>query len=96
MRDTVLLWGAVWLFFISLLTVAMTVSDKRRAKKHRRRISERTLMLLALFGGSAAEWITMRLIRHKTLHAKFMIGLPLIFLLQTAVVLLLYLNTNLK
>ena len=89
MNDTVLLWGVVYLCAVSLLTAAVTAADKIRAKKHRRRISERTLMLLAVLGGSAAEWITMRLIRHKTLHAKFMIGLPLIFLLQLAAVLLL-------
>lgn len=87
MDDPILRWSAVWLCVISALTAAVTVLDKVHAKKHRWRVPERTLMLFALLGGSAAEWITMRLIRHKTLHKKYMVGLPLIFLLQLAAVL---------
>ena len=34
-------------------------------------------------------YLTMRIIRHKTLHKKFMIGIPLIILLQIVLVLLL-------
>ena len=39
-------------------------------------------MLLGLPGGSLCMFITMKAIRHKTLHKKFMIGLPLILALQ--------------
>ena len=76
--------------FISLITVIVTTSDKIKAKKGKRRISEKTLILLGLFGGALAEYVTMKIIRHKTLHKKFMLGLPLIILLHIVLVYFLY------
>jgi len=76
---------ALWLTAISVITAVITAADKIKAKKGSRRISEKTLIILALLGGSAAEYFTMRLIRHKTLHKKFMLGLPLIIILQLAI-----------
>ncbi len=73
---------------ISLITVAVTALDKHRAKKGKFRISEATLFVLALAGGAVSEYLTMRLIRHKTLHKRFMIGLPLIILIQLLAVML--------
>lgn len=66
----------------------MTMSDKSRAKKHKRRIPERTLFLTAAFGGAAAMYLTMLTIRHKTKHKRFMIGLPLIIFAQAALLIL--------
>ena len=37
-------------------------------------------------------YAVMRIIRHKTRHNKFMIGIPLIILLQVGVILAVYLN----
>lgn len=81
------LYTAALIYFaaISFVTLIITALDKIFAKKHMRRIPEATLLTLALFGGALSEYITMKLIRHKTLHKKFMAGLPLIILLQTAV-----------
>ncbi|MBQ8029682.1 MAG: DUF1294 domain-containing protein [Clostridia bacterium] len=81
---------------ISFVTVVITLIDKTNAKKNRRRVPEKTLMTFALLGGSIAEYVTMKVIRHKTLHKKFMIGLPLIILLQAGgcVFLYLYFFTN--
>lgn len=62
---------------ISLVSVVMTVSDKTSAKKGGWRIPEATLMTLGLFGGALSMYVTMKIIRHKTKHLKFMIGLPL-------------------
>lgn len=67
---------------ISVITAAVTVIDKMNAKKNRRRIPEATLFTLAFFGGSVSEYVVMRLIHHKTLHKRFMIGLPLITIFQ--------------
>lgn len=72
----------VYLIFINILALALTVSDKRRAIKHKQRISEFTLMLVALLGGSVTMYITMLIIRHKTRHLKFMLGIPVIILIQ--------------
>lgn len=74
--------AACYVIVISIITSAVTVIDKIKAKKHKRRISEKSLFILALLGGSVSEYITMRIIRHKTLHKRFMIGLPCIFISQ--------------
>ena len=80
----------IYLLIISLTAIIMTVSDKSRAKKHRRRIPEKTLFLTAALGGSVAMYITMLTIRHKTKHKRFMIGLPLIIFAQTGIFLLIF------
>ena len=72
---------------VSLISSLVTIVDKRRAGTHKRRVPEATLLLLSALGGSAAMYLTMRLIRHKTRKRKFMVGIPLIFFLQLAAVL---------
>ena len=72
----------IYLAVISLISVIVTVHDKRAAKKGRRRTPERDLLLLSVIGGSVAMYMTMQLIRHKTKHAKFMIGIPVIMVMQ--------------
>ena len=79
----------IYFALISLITAGVTCADKRRAKKGSFRISEGTLFVLALLGGALSEYITMRLIRHKTLHKRFMLGLPAIILLHLAALILL-------
>ena len=78
----------VYFFAVSLMTAAITAIDKYKAKKGAFRISEATLFFMAAVGGALAEYMTMRLIRHKTLHKRFMIGLPLIIILQIIAVIL--------
>lgn len=82
--DPVWLPGS-WLVLISLISIIVTVADKSAARRGRRRVPERTLLLLAALGGAVAMYITMRLIRHKTRKAKFMVGIPAIFLSELAV-----------
>ena len=85
-EDTVWLVAVlIYLAAISFVTFAVTVYDKSAAAAGRRRVPESVLFALAIAGGSAAEYITMRLIRHKTLHRSFMICLPLIILAQLAI-----------
>lgn len=78
----------IYLAAISFIACAAAISDKRRAVRGKRRVPEKTLFLLAALGGSAAMYITMNIIRHKTKHKRFMIGLPLIIFAQCAVFLL--------
>ncbi len=66
--------------------------DKYKAKKGSRRISEATLLSLAVIGGSLGAWAGMKLWHHKTLHKKFKYGIPLIIILQ--IVLMVYLHTS--
>ncbi len=67
---------------INLLGVIVTCVDKRRAITDGWRIPERTLFLLCALGGCPGVYLTMRKIRHKTLHKRFMWGIPAIFILQ--------------
>lgn len=73
---------AIYFFVIQVYAVIITISDKRRAKKGKRRIREKTLFLVSALGGSLAMYITMRKIRHKTQHKSFMIGIPCIMAAQ--------------
>lgn len=75
-----------YFLIISMVTVLFTVYDKLASKKLRKhRVPEKVLITLAVIGGSVAELLTMLIIRHKTKHKKFMIGLPVIIIIQVAV-----------
>jgi len=78
------LYAAAYFAAISLLAIVLTVYDKRAAKSGARRVMEKTLFLVSIFGGSVAMLLTMWFIRHKTKHAKFMAGIPVIIALQIA------------
>lgn len=72
----------IYLFLVNALGLVFMLSDKVKAKKNKWRIPEATLMGLAIVGGSLGVMIGMRLFRHKTLHPKFAIGVPLILTMQ--------------
>jgi len=72
-----------YLIVIGVVAVTVTLIDKKRSKiKRSKRIPEVTLMLVGLFGGALPMYVTMKVIRHKTKHKKFMIGLPLEIILH--------------
>lgn len=73
---------AFYILIVNILASAVTVIDKNAAKKHRRRVRERDLMLISAVGGSVGMFITMKVIHHKTKHPKFMIGIPVMIVLQ--------------
>ena len=76
----------IYFLAISIFSVIFTIYDKRASvKRPNRRVPEAKLILLSLLGGSLAMYITMQSIRHKTKHIKFMLGIPLIMILQIAV-----------
>ena len=77
-------WLMAYFLLISLLAITATLLAKYRARRPKWRIPEATLLLLSALGGSAAMLITMRLIHHKTRKKKFMIGIPVILILQLA------------
>ncbi|MBR3817249.1 MAG: DUF1294 domain-containing protein [Clostridia bacterium] len=81
-----------YLVIINLFTALVTFLDKFFAKKKMRRVPEITLFTLALLGGAAAEYAVMKIIRHKTLHKRFMLGLPAIILLQLGAAVLFIIN----
>ena len=73
-----------YLLVINILAFVCYGLDKLKAKRNARRVSERTLLLLALVGGSVGAWLGMLVWRHKTKHAKFRFGVPILLLLQAA------------
>ncbi len=77
----------VYLAIISLVSIIVCVYDKKISKKNRveLRIPEKVLLLLSAIGGSVAMLVTMLLTRHKTKHVKFMLGIPLIILVQVGI-----------
>ena len=81
-----------YIAIISLISVIVCIYDKKISKKNRveLRTPEKTLMLLSALGGSVAKFITMQIIRHKTKHVKFMLGIPLIIIVQAVIVFLLF------
>ena len=81
-----------YLLAINIATFFLYGIDKYKAKKGRWRISEATLLMMAVIGGSIGAWAGMRLWHHKTMHKKFKYGIPIIIIIQVA--LAVYLLTN--
>ena len=80
---TGLQWLLVYLAAANLLALLLCGLDKSYAKREgHRRIPERTLLLTAALGGSIGMLLGMYRFHHKTKHAKFYIGVPVILLLQ--------------
>lgn len=67
---------------ISAIAAILTLYDKLIAGKGIRRVPEQTLFLTAILGGALAMYLVMLIIRHKTKHKRFMLGLPLIIAVQ--------------
>lgn len=72
----------IYLLVINVIGLLLMGEDKRRARKHLWRISEKTLFLCSLLGGSVGTWAGMYLFRHKTRHWYFVVGMPLILVIQ--------------
>ena len=72
----------VYLFIINIIAFLLYGSDKKRARWDRRRIPEKVLLGLAAVGGSVGAWMGMKVYRHKIRKWKFIIGVPLILILQ--------------
>ncbi len=60
--------------------------DKYKAKKHKWRIPEALLFLFAFLWGSVGTTLGMHVFRHKTRHWYFKYGMPLILVLQLALI----------
>lgn len=79
-----------YLLAINIIAFTSMWIDKQKAKHNKWRIKERTLFLQALFGGSIGAMSGMYLFRHKTKHRSFVIGMPMILILQIAIVLVVF------
>lgn len=77
-----------YLLVINLIGAGVTLRDKIAAQNGAWRIPEKTLFFWCVLGGCPGVYLMMRLIHHKTLHRRFMWGIPLIFFVQCAAVIL--------
>ena len=80
-----------YLIVITIVTFLVYGIDKWKAKQGSWRISEASLLILAVIGGSIGALFGMKVWHHKTMHKKFKYGLPMILLAQIA---LIYLITS--
>ena len=71
-----------YLIVINVVTFLVYGIDKWKAKQGSWRISEATLLILAVIGGSIGALLGMKIWHHKTMHKKFKYGLPLILIIQ--------------
>lgn len=67
---------------VSVFAIVTTAYDKYASSRGLARIPEKSLFAIAAVGGAAAMYLTMLLIRHKTKHLSFMIGIPAILVFQ--------------
>lgn len=72
----------IYLVTVNAAGFLLMMVDKYKAKKKLWRIPEKTLLGVALIGGSIGAYAGMQIFRHKTKHPKFYIGIPVILALQ--------------
>jgi uncharacterized membrane protein YsdA (DUF1294 family) len=77
---------------VNIVTWILFGIDKWKAKRNKWRIPEATLLFFAVIGGSIGALCGMYLFHHKTKHKKFFLGVPLILLLQIAVIIYYYIQ----
>ena len=87
----VVIW---YLGIVNVIAIAVYGWDKLCAIQHRWRVPEKTLLAIAIIGGSLGALFAMSLFHHKTLHLKFKYGVPVIMLLQVVGVLWLNMSGN--
>ena len=75
----------IYILVINIVTFAVYGIDKQRARKHKWRIPESVLILLAVLGGSIGALSGMIAFHHKTQKPKFVIGVPAILAVQLAI-----------
>ena len=72
----------VYLLIINAIGFLIMLADKYKAVKKKWRIPEKTLFVIALLGGSLGCLGGMYLVRHKTQHLSFTLGMPVILAVQ--------------
>lgn len=82
------LYITIYLTIINLIGFSSMGIDKYKAIHHKWRIPENTLFIIAIIGGSIGSILGMQLFRHKTKHPRFVIGMPVILILQVLITIL--------
>jgi uncharacterized membrane protein YsdA (DUF1294 family) len=92
----VIVYIIVFLVFMNIIGFASMGIDKYKAVHREWRIPERTLFVIAIFGGSLGSTIGMYAFHHKTKHWYFSYGLPAILLIQILLAAFLIGSGNIK
>lgn len=87
-------FALLYIAVISFFSAMLTILDKYLAVVHKWRVPENILLIFALLGGGVSEYVVMKMIRHKTQHKKFMIGLPIIILIHLAIIIIIELKIH--
>ncbi|GGD67517.1 DUF1294 domain-containing protein [Paenibacillus nasutitermitis] len=83
----------VYLLVMNVTLLILMRIDKTRsgsASGRRHRIPERRLLGVGALGGALGGWIAMRMFRHKTKHAAFAAGFPVMVLIHAVVLIAAY------
>ena len=86
----------IYLLLVNLCSYFMMGADKRKAQEGTWRTPEATFMTLAVIGGAPGIMLGMKHYHHKTKHAKFTIGVPVILCVQIGVVIYYFYIINLR
>ena len=84
----------IYLTTVNIFIFFLMLADKNLAVRRRRRVPESTLLLFCFAGGAVGCLFAMYLFRHKTLHKKFTVGVPLILIFQIIIVVLIVSSYN--
>lgn len=77
----------IYLLVVNIIGFIIMGVDKKRAIRGAWRISEASLFLVAFIGGSLGSIMGMQHFRHKTKHWYFQYGMPIILMVQIALLL---------
>ncbi|MNK51356.1 hypothetical protein D3C87_702580 [compost metagenome] len=71
-----------YLIIISVISFILFGIDKRKAKKHQRRISEFSLLFISFIGGSIGSFLGMVIFNHKIAKPSFWLKLMAVIIIQ--------------
>ena len=77
---------------VNLFGFFINLADKQSAIHNKSRIPEKVLWLTGIIGGASGSYISMKLFRHKTKHKSFMLIMPLLSLIQIAILIFAFKN----
>lgn len=81
----ILISAAIYILLMNIIGFFIMMADKRKAVNQQYRISEKNLWTVAVLFGAAGMTVGMNMFRHKTKHAQFKIGLPLLTAVQLVI-----------
>ena len=82
----------LYLLIVNAAGFLVMTADKLFARQNQWRVPEKSLLGIAVIGGSIGVLTAMYAVRHKTKHANFFLGVPAILICQISILLYLLLR----